>query len=281
MLGSRRAIVTLGSLLLPWLAAGPVSSDTAGSGPGNEFADAVAGDHRDDDERARDRYRHPVATLEFFGLEADMTVIEIWPGSGWYTSVLAPVLRTDGKLIVATFSEAPPDYRPREYQALRQRMNADPQIYNAVEVVLYEPPKRTRLGPPDSADMVVTFRNSHNWVNHDIADTVFAGMFAVLKPGGILGLVQHRGFADADPETSAEAGYVPEGYLIALAEGAGFVLEDRSEINANPKDVKDYSRGVWTLPPTLSLGDDDSERYMAIGESDRMTLRFVKPNDQD
>ncbi|MEE8528209.1 MAG: methyltransferase [Gammaproteobacteria bacterium] len=280
MQGSKRAIVTLSCLLLSSLAAAPATSgETGGDSAEQAIAAALSGDHRVATESARDIYRHPQATLLFFGLQPGMIVIEMWPGGGWYTAVLAPALGAEGHLIAATYSEAPPDYRPRVYRQFLNRLEANETVYGNVELHLYEPPKRTGLGPAASADMVVTFRNAHNWINHEISDTVFADMYAVLKPGGVLGFVQHRGKEDWDVEDSAPQGYVPESAIIRLAEKAGFTLEARSEVNANPKDAKDYSKGVWSLPPTYRLEDEDREFYTSIGESDRMTLKFVKPND--
>jgi predicted methyltransferase len=146
-----------------------------------------------------------------------------------------------------------------------------------VRTATFEPPTAIDLGPDGSADLVLTFRNTHGWVRDGVAESVFGAAFRVLKPGGILGVTQHRAREGADPVESAKTGYVPEAHVVALAEAAGFELEERSEINANAKDTKDYPEGVWTLPPTLRLGEQDRERYLAIGESDRMTLRFRKP----
>ncbi len=227
---------------------------------------------------ARNADRHPVETLAFFGLEDDMTVIEVLPGGLWFTEILAPVLREKGKLIAASFDmEAPGvvDYQKKAHELLLGRIAKEPGVFGRVEVAKLSPPNGIDLGPPGSADLVVTFRSTHGWLNGGVADQVYAAFFDVLKPGGVLGVEQHR----AGPKTNREAftGYVPEETLIAIAEKAGFVLEARSEINANPKDTADHPAGVWTLPPTLRLGDRDREKYVAIGESDRMTLRFRKP----
>jgi predicted methyltransferase len=229
---------------------------------------AISGAHRSEENRSRDRFRHPRETLEFFGLRPDMTVVEMSPGGGWYTEILAPALRENGRLICAA---PPPD---TEYgQRFTAFLEGNPELYASVERVDFAPPDRVTLGPDASADMVLTFRSVHGWINRDQADAVFAAMFRVLKPGGVLGLEQHRGADGADPET----GYVAESAVIELAERAGFVLEERSEINANPNDDHDHPDGVWTLPPTLRLGETDRAQYEAIGESDRMTLRFRKP----
>ena len=227
---------------------------------------------------ARNVYRHPVETLAFFGLEDDMTVIEALPGELWYTEILAPVLREKGKLVVASFDISAPgivDYQKQAHELLLGRIAKEPSVFGKVGVAKLSPPAGIDLGPPGSADRVLTFRSTHGWLNGGVADQIYKAFFDVLKPGGVLGIEQHR----AGPKTNREAfsGYVPEETVIAIAEKAGFVLEARSEINANPKDSADHSGGVWTLPPSLRLGEQDREKYLAIGESDRMTLRFRKP----
>ncbi len=227
---------------------------------------------------ARNVYRHPVETLAFFGLEDDMTVIEALPGELWYTEILAPVLREKGKLIAASFDMSAPgivDYQKKAHELLLGRIAKEPGVFGKVGVAKLSPPNGIDLGPAGSADMVLTFRSTHGWLNGGVADQIYSAFFEVLKPGGVLGIEQHR----AGPKTNREAfsGYVPEETVIAIAEKAGFVLEARSEINANPKDTADHAAGVWTLPPSLRLGDRDREKYLAIGESDRMTLRFRKP----
>jgi predicted methyltransferase len=238
----------------------------------------IASSDRPADEVARDQYRHPRETLEFFGVRDQMTVVELWPGGGWYTAILAPLLAEKGKLTVTSMDPAgPPDdhgaQMARQYAA---RLASKPNVFGHVEVRVIHPPTDLTLGPDGSADAVLTFRNVHNWVGGGIADKVFAAAFRVLKPGGILGVEEHRAKPDADPTKAADTGYVPEAFVIDLAHKAGFKLEDRSEINANPKDTKDWPKGVWTLPPVLRLGDQDRAKYEAIGESDRMTLRFRK-----
>lgn len=240
---------------------------------------AQAGAHRSADNIGRNQYRHPAETLAFFGLRNDMTVLEIWPGSGWYTEVLAPVLRTHGQLIVASYDTSIPDqpeYRYRLDKVLRDKLQAQVKLFGDVGVTAYSDPITQSLGDDNSVDMVLTFRNVHGWIGGEIADDVFADFYAVLKPGGHLGVVQHRAPVGADPEQSVPAGYVPEATVIAIAEAAGFSLVGRSEVNANPADDHDHPEGVWTLPPTLELGDQDREQYLAIGESDRMTLLFKK-----
>jgi predicted methyltransferase len=207
-----------------------------------------------------------------------MTVVEFWPGGGWYTEVLAPALRGSGQLIVAHYGDKTgSEYRTRSFEAFITKMAARPDLYDQVQILAWAPNQGAALGQDGTADMVVTFRNIHSLIRQDGAPAFFAAAFRVLKPGGVLGVVQHRAAAGVDPKASAESGYVPQAYVIELAEAAGFELSATSEINANPNDSKDYEAGVWTLPPALRLGDRDRAKYLAIGESDRMTLRFVKP----
>jgi predicted methyltransferase len=240
---------------------------------------AVASSDRPADEAARDKWRHPVETLEFFGIRDDMTVVELWPGMGWYTQVLAPVLSEKGKLVVTSMDPAGPadDYGAKMARQYAARLAAKPGVFGKVEVRVLHPPADLSLGPDGSADAVLTFRNFHNWIGAGIAEKVLDASFRVLKPGGVFGVEEHRAKPDADPKKAGDTGYVPESYVIDLAQKAGFKLEARSEVNANPKDTKDYPKGVWTLPPVLRLGDQDRAKYEAIGESDRMTLRFRKP----
>ncbi len=243
--------------------------------PPGDLAAAIAGAHRSEDNRARDQYRHPQQTLEFFGIQPDMRVVEIRPGGGWYTEILAPYLAGEGQLVTAIPSAEGSRARYRQRFLDMKAERAD--VFGDIELATFDPPDTLDLGEDGSADMVVTFRNTHNMVNDDGAEAAFAAFFRVLRPGGVLGVVQHRAAEGADPQESARKGYVPEAYVIQVAEAAGFTLEERSEINANPDDTRDYEDGVWTLPPVLRLGDEDRERYLAIGESDRMTLRFRKP----
>ena len=226
--------------------------------------------------KARDKYRNPLETLTFFGIRPDMTVVEIYPGRGWYTEILAPYLKGSGTLYAAEHPGDP------SYEAIQKSLEAfDQTVKGAPE--LYGEVKRTKLtkdgdiAPPGSADLVVTFRNVHSWMGSATENEAFAAMFRALKPGGVLGVVQHRGDPNVKQDPKAGTGYVNEDYVIGLAKKAGFELAEKSEINANPKDTKDYPKGVWTLPPSFRLGDEDREKYSAIGESDRMTLKFVKP----
>jgi len=239
---------------------------------------AITGPQRAPDNVARDRYRHPYETLTFFGMRPDMQVIELWPGGGWYTEILAPYLRQRGHLTVASFgADNAIPFRARLHARFMQKLAANRSIYGRVSVVTLDPPGRVELGPDNSADRVLTFRNLHNWINDGALDAVFQAVYRVLKPGGIFGVVEHRGIAGADVKASARQGYVPEAYVIETLEGIGFRLLGKSGVNANPRDDKRHPKGVWTLPPTYRLGDTDRARYAAIGESDRMTLKFIRP----
>lgn len=243
--------------------------------PPGDLDAALSGPQRSEENRARDRYRHPRETLTFFGIAPDMRVIEISPGGGWYTEILAPYLRGRGTLVAAI--PGAEGRRARYRQAFLDLQASRPELFGAVEVVTFDTPDTIELGPDDSADMVLTFRNTHGMIGDGALDASMAAFFRVLRPGGVLGLVQHRAAEGADASESARGGYVPEAFVIEAATRAGFVLEERSEINANPADTRDHPEGVWALPPSLRHGDTDRERYLAIGESDRMTLRFRKP----
>jgi len=249
------------------------------------FAERVAmgaqGDHRSEGNKARNQYRHPVETLEFFGIKDGMTVMEIWPGGGWYTEVLAPAMRDHGKLIIATWDpevEGQPAYRYELPKKMEETFANNPKVYDQVTVEYFSPPGSPSLGEAESVDVIVTFRNTHGWVGGGVAQDIFNEFARVLKPGGTLGVVQHRANDGTDPAVTAKQGYVSEQAVKELAANAGFEFEDSSEVNANPRDSKDHPEGVWTLPPSLQLGDVDKDKYSAIGESDRMTLRFKKAN---
>jgi predicted methyltransferase len=220
---------------------------------------------------ARDKARHPAETLGFFGIKPADTVVELWPGGGWYTEILAPYLAPGGGLLVV-----PPAGQYDE--RIRTKIASDP-IYGNVQVATFKAGQPTTIASA-SADVVLTFRNVHSWLNGDapIADAVFAEAYRVLKPGGTLGVVEHRLPESADDARQLTSGYVKTSTVRRLAEKAGFRFVESSEVNANPKDTADHPEGVWTLPPNLRLGDKDREKYLAIGESDRMTLKFVKPN---
>jgi predicted methyltransferase len=236
------------------------------------------GEHRAAEHRARDVYRHPAETLAFFGLRDDMTVVEISPGGGaWYTEILAPYLRASGNLYAGNYDpDSESQYYRRNAKIFSEKMAASPGLYDKVRITVFDPPKKLELAPAGSADMVVTFRNFHNWIADDDDEAALRGMYQVLKPGGILGVVQHREDPAIEQDPTADSGYVRQDYLIRLIESAGFTLMASSEINANPRDTKDHPEGVWTLPPNFDLKEVDREKYAAIGESDRMTLKFTK-----
>jgi len=257
----------------------PVTEAAPAIDPG--LAAAVAGDWRAPANVARDGHRNPAATLSFFGLTPGMTVVEVSPGGGWYTEILAPWLRDQGRLVAAVndparaANERAATFFTRQNQALRERFAAQPAVFDQVRIIEVDPAAPV-YGEPGSADAVLTFRNLHGWMRNGQADEQMAAFFAVLKPGGVLGVEQHRALVDVPVEQID--GYVSEAQVIALAEAAGFVLEARSEINANPRDDRDHPNGVWTLPPTLNVPEGmDRAEFEAIGESDRMTLRFRKP----
>ena len=247
------------------------------SHPGIEAA--TAGDWRSAENRHRDPYRHPLQTLSFFGVQADDTVIEITPGGGWYAAILAPFLRDEGHYVAAVWDDAingQPAYRYRLNSALRDRFAGNEAVYGKPDVRVFDP-KAPNFGPTASADTVLTFRNAHNWVAEDTAAAYFKAFFDVLKPGGTLGVVDHRARPGTDMARMKQSGYLTEALVIDLATAAGFRLVARSEVNANPKDSADHPNGVWTLPPSMRHEEADRGKYLAIGESDRMTLRFVKP----
>ena len=239
---------------------------------------AIAGDHRSSANKARDQYRHPRETLLFFGLKPDMTVVEIWPAAGWYTDILAPVLRDKGKYYLAHVAIENPrlqDWQRESREQLEKRLTRAPALYGKPVFSSLGPPEWVTVAPPGSADLVLTFRNVHNWSLTKTDAIVFKAFFDALKPGGTLGVVEHRARPGTSFEQQVKTGYMTEDYVIGLAEKAGFKLVEKSDINANAKDTRDHPNGVWTLPP-MSRGRLDPEKYLAIGESDRMTLKFVK-----
>ncbi|HEV2620843.1 MAG TPA: methyltransferase [Frateuria sp.] len=236
----------------------------------------IAGDWRPAAHRARDVYRHPKATLEFFEVRPDQTLIEITPAGGWYAEILAPLLRDNGRYIAAETRPSADAEARNDDNTLRKLFAAHSAQFDHASIVAFDP-KAPVLGPPASADRVLTFRNVHNWAMAGNAPAMFNAFFTVLKPGGVLGVVDHRADEGATLEQVKGSGYLPVDYVVKLATDAGFVLDGSSEINANPKDDHDHPKGVWTLPPTFALGSQDKADYQAIGESDRMTLRFVKP----
>lgn len=250
---------------------------------GEKLDAAVNGAHRTTEYVERDRYRHPKRTLEFFGITADMTVVEVLPGGGWYTEILAPFLRDEGRLIEATPPLTSPNaFMRRMASRYREKLRSEPAVYGRVELQPFEPPDYVVLGPPQSVDMVLTFRtthdlvfgNSHDTVTSAVLEEFFRSAYLALKPGGTLGLVAHRADPDQPPGKTYRMGRLPEPYVISMAERAGFTLEESSDINANPEDSRDVP--VWYLPPSLNSPADEHAKYEAIGESDRMTLKFVK-----
>jgi predicted methyltransferase len=229
---------------------------------------------------ARDPWRHPNETLTFFGLQPDSTVVEISPGAGWYTEILAPYLRAKGQLILA--ADDPESTKPetvKNLERLKAKLSAQPALYDRVRVGVFAPPAKLDYAAPGSVDLVLTFRNVHNWMDQGDAGVraVFASAYRSLKPGGVLGLVEHRLPADRAQDATSSTGYVHQTYVTRIAQEVGFRLEASSEINANPKDSADHVGGVWALPPSYVNKDVDRQHYQAIGESDRMTLKFVKP----
>jgi predicted methyltransferase len=243
---------------------------------------AINGDHRSDSNRARDQYRRPKETLAFFGFRSDMTVVEFSPGGGWYTEILAPALRDSGKLYAPHYGMNDGAYERRSLGGFLRKLGETPDVYDQVIVTTIPAPGGEPIAPLASADLVVTFRNVHNWLDPSAggeagATATFADMFKVLKPGGVLGVVEHR-WPDASTEDpAAYNGYVSEERVKALAGAAGFEFVARSDHNRNPKDTHDHPNGVWTLPPDLDADDADKEKYRQIGESDRMVLKFRKP----
>jgi len=237
-----------------------------------QYQTELDGAWRSPENRARDKYRHPVETLRFFGLSPKQTVIEITPGNGWYSEILGPLLHDNGHYIAAIYTPGQSEFASRAKTTLTNKFSSDPVRYGNSSIVEFDPSAPV-FGPAASADLVLTFRNVHNWIAANNAQAMFKGFYTVLKPGGVLGVEDHRALPGGSDEKS---GYLSVAEVVKLATDAGFTLDAQSEINANPKDTKDYPDGVWTLPPTLKLGEKDKAKYLAIGESDRMTLRFVK-----
>lgn len=261
-------------LLITLFVAGPAVADP------DRLTVVIDGEHRSAPNKQRDQYRHPRETLEFFGIRPDMTVVEIWPSGGWYLEILGPYLKGTGTYYAAGYSleaKRTPDWRKQAQRELNAVIEANPDLYGEVVVTGLSVPQDTDIAPPGTADMVLTFRNVHNWMNGDYAAEMFEVFYEALKPGGILGVVEHRAPEEADIAWMKRSGYVSENHVIELATKAGFELVDRSEINANPKDTKNHPFGVWTLPPALRMGERDIWTWLEIGESDRMTLKFLKP----
>jgi predicted methyltransferase len=265
---SRPRLLALGLLLVaPLLHAGP------------SLQEVIASPHRTPAFAERDGARNPLPVLRFFRVEPQHTVVELWPGGGWWSEILAPYLREDGRYIAAGFvpHPDPEHYRNRLRTQLADKFAADPGRYDRVQTIAFGPGAYT-LAEPGSVDVVLTFRNLHSFLNEGIEAEVLKAAYTALKPGGVLGVVAHRGPEGMSAEASRKTGYLPESRAIALVEDAGFILAERAAINANPRDTHDHPYGVWSLPPSLRGGDTDREKFLAIGESDRMTLKFVKPS---
>jgi predicted methyltransferase len=265
----------------------PISScaddGTLDAGTSAALDAAIKGSHRSEENRARDQYRRPRETLAFFGFRSDATVVEFSPGGGWYTEILAPALRDNGKLYAPHYDMNAGDYERRSLGGFLQKIGDMPEIYNQVIVTTISNPRGEPIATPRSADLVLTFRNVHNWLEPGAGGEAgaiarFTEMFQALKPGGVLGVVAHRWPDAATEDPAADNGYVSEDRVIALAAAAGFKFVARSEHNYNPKDSHDHPNGVWSLPPGLDVDDADKDAYRQIGESDRMTLKFRKPD---
>lgn len=228
------------------------------------LAKAVAGTHRSPNLVERDKARKPQEELEFFGVKPDLTVVEISPGGGYWTEILAPYLKDKGTYYTAVSA--------RQAESWKKKLDATPAVYGNVKIS-----QTPDIAPEGSADMVLTFRNVHNWMAAGTADQMFASFYKALKPGGILGIEEHRASDKVPQDPKAANGYVRQDYTVQLAEKAGFKFVGSSEILANPKDTKDWPKGVWTLPPVLTLGEQDRAKYLAIGEADNFVLKFQKP----
>jgi len=266
------------ALAFAFAASAAIVAPASAQAPSAALKEAVSGPHRTEANRARDQYRHPAETLAFFGVKPSDTVVELWPGGGWYTEILANYLGKGGGTLIVAAPGA------KGLEGTQKRLAANPTLYGKVKPVNFP----TVLGgtgvAPGTADVVLTFRNVHNWrggymhpEKTDYSAEAFREIYAMLKPGGVLGIVDHRLPESADVEREKSSGYIKVSTVRRLAEQAGFRFADSSEINANKKDTANWPKGVWTLPPNYAEGNADRAKYQAIGESDRMTLKFVKP----
>ena len=239
----------------------------------------IAGDHRSEQNKSRDVYRNPKQTLEFFGIESEMTVVEVWPSAGWYTEILAPYLNEKGQYISASFDlNSDSAFVQRMGKIFLGKLEKRPDLYSNVKHGVLMLPDKIEVAEPGTVDMVLTFRNIHNWMAREQQHIAMKAFYEMLKPGGVLGVVEHRGDELVPQDPSSKSGYVNESYMVKIAEAAGFILDDSSEVNANPLDTKNHSEGVWTLPPTYRAQNDEQKMALSeIGESDRFTLRFKKP----
>ncbi len=244
----------------------------------HSWSSALRGEHRSNNNKERDKFRHPQDTLTFFQLKPDQTVVEIWPSTGWYTEILGPLLAGRGQLYAAHFSkETKVKYFAKNRRDFLEKMQAFPEKFGRIKVTDFEPPKHVDIAPAGTADRVLTFRNVHNWMKNKQELHAFKAFYKALKPGGMLGVVEHRAAPSTTRNQMVKSGYVTEEYIKQVAQQAGFQFLKSSEVNANPRDQKNHPEGVWTLPPTLRLGNRDRTKYLNIGESDRMTLLFLKP----
>ncbi len=277
-----RSVIAAAAALVFVTAPASAPAEDAGASWDDAMAAVLAGDHRGASRSgvpnsSRDGARNPAETLKFFGLQPDSSVVEIWPSGGWYTEIIAPFVAENGQFYGAHFPGGTDmEFFNRARDAYKAKLEANPEVYGNAQITAMYTDMMDLA--PEPVDMVLTFRNVHNWMSRDFQDEVMQAFYDVLKPGGVLGIVEHRAAPGSEQDPKAESGYVTEEYTIALAEKAGFVLDGQSEINANPRDTRDHPEGVWTLPPTLRLGDEDREKYVEIGESDRYTLRFRKPD---
>ena len=276
----RSALAALSAALLLAACAAPTASTSSTAADSASLDAAISGPQRSDRNRARDVYRHPKETLQFFGVTSSQTVLEIAPGGGWYTEILAPYLHDHGKLYEAQY-DSPDATSLAEEQAGRasfaRKLAATPAVYSNVVVGTLRAGQFSGFPADGSVDEVLTFRNIHNWIKDGQIDANLRAFYAALKPGGILGVEEHRAAPGTSLQQTIDSGYVTEAYVIEHARAAGFELAGQSEVNSNPRDTKNYPHGVWSLPPTYEGHDVDRAKYAAIGESDRMTLRFVKP----
>jgi predicted methyltransferase len=272
----KNKIISTASLSALLLVVGLCSTSSSSA---EEDLDWLAnGEHRSAGNIARNEARHPVETLQFFGIKPTMTVVEISPGGGWYTEILAPYLKDKGTYIAAGYDpESKSNYFKTNAKKYSDKLAANPELYGKTKLTIMAPPEKMAFADPDSADMIVSFRNTHNWAGRGHAQSVYDAIFKALKPEGIFGLVQHRAGEKMPKDTSGKLGYLKVEEVIAMAKKAGFRLVDQSEINANPNDSKDHPNGVWDLPPSYRQKEKDYAKYQAMGESDRMTLKFVKP----
>ncbi|MGB0894975.1 MAG: class I SAM-dependent methyltransferase [Parashewanella sp.] len=243
-----------------------------------EYPLKINNQYRTPAEQSRDQYRHPAETLKFFNIKPTDTLVEVWPSAGWYTQILAPMLKDRGQYIAAHYAKNSPKNshmisRAKFEQKFKNRIRR----YGEIAVTSFEPPMHIKLAPTETADVVLTFRNIHNWMSQNQQQNVFNAIYDALKPGGTFGVVEHKAKAGTSFSQMINTGYVTEDFIKQLALNTGFQFIASSNVNANPKDYKNYPYGVWTLPPTLALGEIGKKKYLAIGESDRMTLKFKKP----